>query len=828
MMKVFVRLEVVLVVVAVVVSFASSQSAKPITDWLVCGPFPFERGLPQFLADQLTEHGGEVNIRPKEGMTHSVKGLGKVSWQRHRAPDGVLDFVTLMAKQVGEERPKFWQLRYGLAYAYTEIQSERPQRALLLLGSEDWLSVWLNGELVHESFVYRHLVQDKDAILVNLRKGTNRLLVKVARIAGGWGVSAKIVMPINRKLFVKTERYSPCPPDGNMFVPEIREGETVPVWGCLTVVNMSEQTLPFVAAQVRENEWFAETSEQIGGLTSGESSQLPFLIAPKRPIKPDESPRLYLVIRTTGEQQEFDLPVTVRQRDEPFFTTHRSRIDGSVQPMTLLVPPDYNPQCSYPLVVALHGSKGCLIGHAFSVKPDFIIVAPHGRGQTGYRDFGEVDVFEAMEEVKRRYRIDDERIYLTGHSMGGGGTFRLAVRSPHLWAAIAPMASAGARPFEWLRNLLHIPTLFYHGSEDEVVPVQMAREAANYIRQLGYNFRYEEVEGKPHWWGVDFPEMFTFFAQHRKTKSPDRIVFWTNDPRANRAYWLEIADFDDYTKPASVEAQVTWDKGHGARLILKTENVREVKLRLEDTPEALKQLPLLADWNGCKAVVTQKSTNGSVRLRFQDPLIGVLVSENESSRFWQWQRDGVATHVTSEKPRKSLKTPQRCGPATDVFTAPFTVAFDATSEGANLAAKQLQHWWQNYALGVCKLIPFRNGEELRKLMASADEHLIVFRKVSAGTRYGEIAFGRDGVFLGKQRFSGKDIAVRVLLPNPSNPQVYLLINAGMTDEALRLLMRIPMDIGQPYDYLVANERFLKDGLKGILSIGRWSREWGKR
>ncbi|MEZ8218356.1 Alpha/beta hydrolase family protein [Candidatus Fervidibacteria bacterium JGI MDM2 SSWTFF-3-K9] len=807
---------------------ASAQNAKPVTDWLVCGPFPFERSLPQFLVDQLTEHGGEANIRPKEGMSHSVKGLGKVSWQRHHAPDGVLDFVALMAKQVGEERPKFWQLRYGLAYAYTEIQSDRPQRALLLLGSEDWLSVWLNGELVHESFVYRHLVPDKDAVLVNLHKGTNRLLVKVARIAGGWGVSAKIVLPIIRKLFVKTERHNRCPPDGNMFVPEIREGETVPVWGYLTVVNMSEQTLPFVDVRVRENEWFTETSERIGNLALGESSQLPFLIAPKRPIKPDEKPRLHLVIRTTGEQQEFDLPVTVRRRDEPFFTTHRSRIDGSVQPMTLLVPPDYDPQRSYPLVVALHGSKGCLIGHAFSVKPNFIIVAPHGRGQTGYRDFGEVDIFEAMDEVRKRYRIDEDRIYLTGHSMGGGGTFRLAVRYPHLWAAIAPMASAGARPFEWLRNLLHIPTLFYHGSEDEVVPVQMAREAANYIRQLGYNFRYEEVEGKPHWWGVDFPEMFAFFAQHRRTKSPDQIAFWTNDPRANRAYWLEIADFDDYTKPASVEAQVTRDKGHGARLILKTENVREVKLRLEDAPEALKQLPLVVDWNGRKALVTQKSTSSSLSLKFQDPLIGVLVSENESSRFWQWQRDGVATHVTSEKQPKSLKTPQRCGPATDVFTAPFAIAYDATSESAKLAAKQLQHWWQNYALGVCKLVPFRDEDGLRKLMASTDRHLIVFRKVSAGTRYGEIAFERDGVLLGKQRFVGKDIAVRVLLPNPFNPQVYLLVNAGMTDEALRLLSLIPMDIGQPYDYLVADERFLRDGLKGILSIGRWAKEWGKR
>lgn len=822
-----------------------AQTPKPLTDWLVCGPFPFERGHQQFLTDYLTEHGGEVNIQPREGMAHNVKGLGKVTWQRHHAPDGILDFVSLIAKQVGEERPKFWQLRFGLAYAYTEIISDRPQRALLLLGSEDWLAVWLNGELVHENFVSRHCVPDKDAVLVNLRKGTNRLLVKVARIAGGWRVSAKVVVPVKHKIFVKTERYNPCPPDGNMFLPEIREGETVPAWGYLTVLNMDEQTLPFVSVRVRENEWFAEASEQIGKLAPGESSQLPFLVAPKRPLKSDEKPHLHLVVKTTGERQEFDLPITVRRKDEPFFTTHRSRIDSSVQPMTLLVPPDYNPQRPYPLVVALHGFKGCLIGHAFSVKPDFIIVAPHGRGQNSYRDFGEVDIFEAMEEVKRRYRIDDERIYLTGHSMGGGGTFRLTTRYPHLWAAAAPMASGGTRPFDWLKNLLHIPTLFYHGSEDEVVPVQMARQTADYIRQLGYNFRYEEVEGKPHWWGVDFPEMFAFFGKHRLAKSPDRIVFWTNDPRANRAYWLEISDFEDYTKPASVEAG-TRDEGRGTRLVLKTENVSEVVLRLDKAPESLKQLPLLVDWNGCTAIVTKATVLDTLQLKLKPPLVGVAVEGQGQTRYWQWQQDSVpvstsvnggldqavvALDLRASNGRLSLesivapKTPKRCGPVTDVFTAPFVVAYDAESSAAKLAASKLQHWWQNYALGVCQVVVLHNIGELRQLMETSNKHLVVFQKVIAGARFGDIVFERDGIRVGKQRFTGKAIAVRALLPNPLNPEGYLLLNASTSEEGLRLLARIPIDIGRLYDYLVVDERFLKEGVKGILAVGQWSRNW---
>jgi hypothetical protein len=410
--------------------------------------------------------------------------------------------------------------------------------------------------------------------------------------------------------------------------------------------------------------------------------------------------------------------------------------------------------------------------------------------------------------------------------MGGGGTFRLAVRYPHLWAAVAPMASAGARPFEWLRNLLHIPTLFYHGSEDEVVPVQMAREAANYIRQLGYNFRYEEVEGKPHWWGVDFPEMFAFFAQHRRVKSPDRIVFWTNDPRANRAYWLEIADFDDYTKPASVEVG-TRDEGRGTRLVLTTENVREVMLHLNEAPEGLRQLPLVVGWNGRKAVVTKVASANELRLRLKEPTVGVLVDENETARFWQWQQDGVAVSVTSEIKAQAptQKTPNRCGSVTDVFTAPFLVAYDAKSEGAKWAAKQFQHWWQNYALGVCPLQAFRKDYEFHQLLQHAAENLVVFQRVSEGTRYGDIVFERGGVRVGKRRFGGKNIAVRALLPNPFNPKSYLLMNMGTTEGALRLLAKVPMDVGLPYDYLVADERFLAEGLKGALAVGRWSREW---
>lgn len=820
-----------LLFITLLAHWAIAQEPIPLRDWLVCGPFPFRRQLAQFFKDYLKEHGGERDIRPRAGMGHTSEGLGTVVWKGHEAKgDGLVDFVALYGDVVGK-RPLYWRFRHGIAYAYTEILSPRPQKVLLLIGSEDWCAVWLNGRLIHESFVYRHLVPDRDIVPVRLQRGRNRLLIKVARIAGGWGFSVK-VWRVTKKLFVKTQLYRRCPLDTDALVPEIREGEMVPVWGFVTVVNASEETLPFVRARVRDSEWFGATLEEIRALYPGEARQLPFLLVPKRPFRHGDGPRVNLVVETVGERQEFTLPVTVRDRDEPFITTHRSSLDGSVQRMTLLVPPGHDPKKPYPLVVALHGAKGCRIGHAIKVKGDFIIVAPHGRGQTGYRDFGERDVMEAMGEVKRRYRIDPERIYLMGHSMGGGGTFRLAVRYPHLWTAIVPMASGGARPLDWLQNLLHIPTRFYHGGRDEVVPVTLAREAGAKLKGLGYNALYIEVPRKPHWWGVDFPEVFDFFRRHRLVKAPRNIVFWTNDPRAHRAYWLSLGDFEDYRKPARIRARV-----EGARLLLTTENVTEVTVRFREAPEELRRIPLRVIWNGCEAQVTRWTTPMTLTLRLRPPLLGVLVGESVDEmgvlkaprspwRHWKWQRGGKVVGTTKETFSHWRKTPKRPGPVMDAFNAPFLVLYEAESPAAFRAARQFQHWWQNHALGIGSLHAFRGGLKsiLQDAVSFGHRNLIVFLR-ARGERYGAVFLGREGIRIGHRRFPGKNVSVRFIAPHPFYPDRYLLVNAGVSETALEILRRVPMDLRRPYDFLVADENFLREGLKGLKAFGHFDPEW---
>ena len=126
--------------------------------------------------------------------------------------------------------------------------------------------------------------------------------------------------------------------------------------------------------------------------------------------------------------------------------TFVSSDDQSVQPYRLFIP-SQSIDVESPLVVVLHG-RGVDHNAWMDLTPikDFaqqyncVIAAPYARGDEYYIDAAEQDVLDVIEEVKLQVRVDTERIYLTGHSMGGWGAWRIALRNPDIFAAICPMS----------------------------------------------------------------------------------------------------------------------------------------------------------------------------------------------------------------------------------------------------------------------------------------------------------------------------------------------------------------------------------------------------
>src|SRR5215467_1806308 len=206
---------------------------------------------------------------------------------------------------------------------------------------------------------------------------------------------------------------------------------------------------------------------------------------------------------------------------------YRSQVDGTLQPYRLFVPSTYDGSRSFPLVIALHGMGGDessifdQYGNgAFkseAEKHGYIVACPKGREPASmYTGSAEQDVLDVIATVERDYKVDPDRIYMTGHSMGGFGTWSIAIDHPELFAAIAPI-SGGGDPKK-IGRIARIPELVIHGDNDNTVSVQRSREMVDAGKKAGVEIKYMEIPGGTHV-GVALPafkDIFEWFDAHRR------------------------------------------------------------------------------------------------------------------------------------------------------------------------------------------------------------------------------------------------------------------------------------------------------------------------
>ncbi len=149
------------------------RSLSPfVTQWLITGPYPNDE-----------DKGFDAVYPPEQAKT--VEELLKVaSWKPVSAPGGTLNLL-----------PHFKPNTNVVAYALALIEAPREQTTELLIGSDDGVKVWLNGELVHSNHVHRGLAIDQDRVVVRLRQGTNWLLVKVENGGGEWALALRVRDP---------------------------------------------------------------------------------------------------------------------------------------------------------------------------------------------------------------------------------------------------------------------------------------------------------------------------------------------------------------------------------------------------------------------------------------------------------------------------------------------------------------------------------------------------------------------------------------------------------------------------------------------------------
>src|SRR5579871_1870125 len=192
----------------------------------------------------------------------------------------------------------------------------------------------------------------------------------------------------------------------------------------------------------------------------------------------------------------------------------------------LYLPKNYEQQSSWPLLLFLHGSGESgtdlekvkihgppkLIAEGKDLP--FIVVSP----QSARRGWFAPSLNALVDEVTEKYHVDKSRIYVTGLSMGGYGTWSLAETYPDKFAAIAPICGGGDPAYA--SKLKHLPIWVFHGAKDTAVPLSRSEEMVKALEEAGsksVNFTiYTEAEHDSWTQTYNNPEFFTWLLKQRR------------------------------------------------------------------------------------------------------------------------------------------------------------------------------------------------------------------------------------------------------------------------------------------------------------------------
>ncbi len=707
----------------------------------------------------------------------------------------------------------------NLAYLYTEFES--PQQTIALLDASGHTRVFINGMPQEgDHYDYAHTL-----IPFHLNEGLNQFIYTYGRFRR---VNSKIVIPH------KPVQFSPR----DMTLPSIIRGEPDDKWGAIRVINASEEPLTGFTIHCT-----LESGESISYRTD---PVMPMAVRKLKFRIPNPAGRIRssslqaTLVLENAEGMEVDrttINLNVMDPNVHHERTFVSNIDGSVQYYSVV--PSTTDAPGQAFVLSVHGAsvEATNQARAYQQKDWGHIIAPTNRRPFGFNweEWGRLDALEVLHEARRIFPTDTSQTYLTGHSMGGHGSWFLGATYPDKFAAIGPAAGypdiigyrrtgtdslmqanphfemiyRGALPgrtLDLVSNYQQSGVYVLHGDADEVVPVEQARLMRGKLGQFHTNFAYYEYPGGTHWYGdhsMDWPPLFDFLRQNTipDVKDVKKIDFITASPGLSASnYWVSVNQQISSYKHSRVKA--TYDKD---TIVVETDNIAHLTLMLSLLEPAT--LPhLIID--GQPLVIRSARDQ---HLRFQNN---------------RWSIGGMV-HLME-------KHPERYGGFKLAFTNNMMFVY------ATNGSEQENEWYKNKARYDAETFLYRGNGSIDVIPDSLftpaqfrERNVIIYGNADNNLAWGmllnnsPVQVTGEGIRFGNTYMESDRIGTYFIQPRIDSQTASVGVVAGTGIKGMKALY--PNDYfsgitGFP-DLLIFDVDWLKEGLDGIKVSGFFGNDW---
>lgn len=722
-----------------------------------------------------------------------------------------------------DEEQKF-RGRFRGGYLYLTYDADRNQEALLRISGSSML--YFNGapragDIYGDGWLY---------LPVSLKKGKNEIL---ARYTGLWsGISAEL--HLNQKpVLLKTE---------DATLPDIVLGQkNGNLMAAVVVINSTDKAITNAKMEVSLN----------GTKTLTDLPTIPPMTIRKVGFGIDASGiqekgeytctlnlQLGNKLADTGQLVLYGVEST-----EHYKQTFVSEIDGSVQYYGV-APQQGGDTQSSALFLSVHGAGVEAIGQARAYEPkDWgTLVAPTNRRPRGFNweDWGRLDAMEVLDLAIQRYRPDPSRIYLTGHSMGGHGTWYLGATFAGQWAAIAPCAgyptlmgygsADGAIPenpeteiektllrasnpsnvLQLAKNYKAAGVYIHHGDSDRVVSVDYARQMRGILAEFHPDFSYYEYPGGSHWFGnesVDWPPLFDYFKWHTllDPRLTHTIDFSTANPAISSSNkWVHILQQEQSLEYSRIQVQRNLEQ---KSINAETENIAVLGIGI-------------GDFNRGDSLFLE--------------LDGTMISWNKDLADTLYLHHKEGTWAVGDKPNPSAKGYQRNG----TFKEPFnnrmifvygTSGNKAENEWAYNKARFDAETWYYRGNGAVDMIPDREFD----LTKHRDRGIVIYGNADTNQAWkllldqSPIQVTRDAVTMGGREMRQDDLGTYFMVPRKDHNSLSVAVISGTGIKGLQTAnanQYFAGGSGFP-DYVVFTSELPRIGLEAIEATGFYKNDW---